>query len=141
MTCIARIGLTILFYYFALLYLFILFYFILLYVARLLKAHKTNLNVFTHIRFLYLIIIECLFHFFYWVWLLRATNCSIEIGHLFVCLKFYDSMPEFDHALFSFKSYSALFPLFLAHELILDSTRGSLALKAYQQNLYLKYYY
>ena len=29
-------------------------------------------------------------------------------------------MPEFDHALFSFKSYSALFPLFLAHGLILE---------------------
>ena len=32
----------------------------------------------------------------------------------------YDSMPEFDNAQFSFKSYSALFPLFLAHGLIFE---------------------
>ena len=31
----------------------------------------------------------------------------------------YNSMPEFDHA-FSFKSYSAFSPLFLAHGLILE---------------------
>ena len=32
----------------------------------------------------------------------------------------YDSMPRFDHTLFLFRSYSVLFPLFLAHGLILE---------------------
>ena len=34
--------------------------------------------------------------------------------------KIYDSMLEFDHALFSFKFHSALFSLFLAHGLIFE---------------------
>ena len=62
-----------------------------------------------------------MFNFCCLVWTLRTISCSIEIGCLFVCpilisiflyaIDVYNSMPKFDHTLFSFKSYSTLFPL------------------------------
>ena len=55
---------------------------------------------------------------FCWDW--SFTSLSYFDFVSLMSLEIYNSMPECDHALFSFKSYSALFLLFLAHGLILE---------------------
>ena len=91
-----------------------------------------TLGVFIHIQSLNLVVSENSMYCWWLVWTKRATICFVEIGYSLaspvldsdslMChwchLKFLTPCLNVIVSYFSFKSYSAFFPLFLAHGLI-----------------------